>query len=106
MDEKLVDALDSVTWYNGLAEYIIEWKELKHITNIYGSYILDWDYYFNLLDAASRSQIQVIWMICVNLFGNWGTSPRTGWIDEENKEAFFKFIDDITAIYQDSLTTP
>ena len=25
--ENVIEALDSITWYNGLAEYVIRWKD-------------------------------------------------------------------------------
>ena len=27
MEDKLIDAIDSVTWYNGLAPIIVNWKK-------------------------------------------------------------------------------
>lgn len=32
-------------------------------------------------------------MILVSMFGDYGTSPRSGWIEKENKEAFDILID-------------
>ena len=105
MYEKLIDALDSVTWYNGLAEAVLEWKKDGYLTQ-YEDYSLSWDWdKFISYDIETRSQLQVIWMICVCLFGEYGTSPRFGWIDLKNKEAFHKFIDDITQVYRDDLET-
>ena len=109
MDEKkdlvsidsLIDSLDSVTWYNGLAEYILEWKKGKHLEILHGTSI-HWSYDDQQkLDSASFNQLQVIWMICVNLFGEYGTSPRSGWIEIENIEAFHDFLDRITETYRE-----
>lgn len=101
--DRLINALDSVTWYNGLAEIIVKWKDESYF-KVYGntSMSLDWDIY-DSYDIESKSQLQVIWMICVELFGDCGTSPRTGWIYIDNKGAFHRFIDDITETYRDSL---
>lgn len=99
--EDLIDALDSVTWYNGLAEPILLWKTEGYLKD--DGFLLSWDWdKFNSFSKEDRAQIQVIWMICVELFGDCGTSPRTGWIEKKNREEFFRFIDDITATYRDS----
>ena len=101
MDDKLLDALDSVTWYNGLASEILKWKEDGYLKQ-YEDYSLSWKWEdFISHDIETRNQLQVFWMICVELFGECGTSPRTGWILLENKEAFHKFIDAITQSYRE-----
>lgn len=81
----IIDALDLVVWYNGMGEDVSEWKVLP--TNKYGS--------INRPDnSMGNDQLEMLWMICVCLFGNYGTSPRSGWI--EDVEAFRKFVDAIT----------
>jgi len=99
--ESLIDALDSVTWYNGLDEIIVKWKDPSYFENDrYGN--LSWNLEtFDNYDMETRAQLQVIWMICVVLFGEYGTSPRSGWIEPENKEDFYRFVDDITETYRD-----
>lgn len=93
-------ALDSVTWYNGLAEYVVKWKQEALAISENG------DKYFRvdpmLYDAGKRHarifyQLQVLWMIAVDKFGNYGTSPRTGWI--ENISLFVLWCDEITQTY-------
>ena len=84
--EELLDALDSVTWYNGIGEDIREWKDLP--IDDEGSIICPYELF------AHDTSKEVIWMICVCLFGEYGTSPRSGWI--ENVEGFKAFIDEIT----------
>lgn len=100
-DNPVVRALSSVTWYNGLAEEIIKWKEPGYFDEEYGRLSWNWDYFRSEFDMSMREQIEVIWMICVCLFGDYGTSPRSGWI--ENKEEFYRFVDAITATYREVL---
>ena len=95
--ENMVYALDSVTWYNGLAEYVAKWK--TDCPRVNGAIVRDETYCCGEVDSPVYDQLQVIWMICVELFGNCGTSPRTGWIEDE--EGFCKFIDDITNTQQE-----
>lgn len=90
--EKMIDALDSVTWYNGLFDAVIEWKKLGAFSSPPHNY--------GGLDAEEKMQLQVIWMICVCLFGDYGTSPRYGWIIDT--DGFYDFIDKITATYKEA----
>ena len=96
--DNLIEALDSVTWYNGLAEEIVHWKESGYFDEKYGYLNWKWNKFSSFI-AEDKYQLQVIWMICVELFGNCGTSPRFGWI--EDKEGFYQFVDKITSIYRE-----
>lgn len=99
--EKWIDALDSVTWYNGLAEEVLTWLNLKPRET--SGYILPETYYGlsdNDKDSYAYHQLQVLWMIAVELFGDCGTSPRSGWI--EDIDGFKKWVLDITQTYRES----
>ena len=92
-----IEALDSVTWYNGLAETVFEWRLLepdRHVIKCPTRYGLkepcEW----------AEQQLQVIWMIAVEMFGSCGTSPRYGWIEDIDK--FRQFCLDITALWRGS----
>lgn len=94
----VTNALDSVTWYNGLAETILKWKDIKPKDTIITC--LD-DYGYGEIEMTTESwkdigQLQAIWMICVVLFGDYGSSPRYGFIYEKNIKEFHDFIDAIT----------
>ena len=110
--EDYTNALDSVTWYNGLASTVLKWKDLTS-DNDYSipcpdNYCLSplrvdeiykyppEEYYYD------KAQLQVLWMMAVEMFGECGTSPRYGWILKENIEAFHKWILDITTVYRDA----
>lgn len=88
----LLDALQGVVSYQGLASELQSWKDIE--PSKYGflspTY---WDKWKNE-DAEVCAQLQVFWMICVLLFGEYGTSPRFGWI--EDIESFKTFIDLVT----------
>jgi hypothetical protein len=72
----MLDALDSVTWYNDLAECVFKWIFIKpdKTGHIHQSYKCE--------TSEEEHQLQVLWMIAVCLFGKYGTSPRTGWIED------------------------
>lgn len=93
-------ALDSVTWYNGLAEYVLRWKQEALAISEKGDKFFRVDsttYGAEERDARIFYQLQVLWMIAVDKFGDYGTSPRTGWI--ENISLFVLWCDEITQTY-------
>lgn len=84
---KLECALQSVVWYNGLHEELLKWKEVEP-TDIYGKIVT--------IDVDDP-QLQVFWMLAVKMFGDYGTAPRVGWINDI--EGFHKWIDDMCYDY-------
>ena len=90
------EALDSVTWYNCLAESVLKWLEIKPEN---GKSIIPLKDY-GAENTFDYYQLQVIWMIAINLFGDWGTSPRFGWINDI--DGFHKWILDITELWRSS----
>ena len=80
--DDFLDALESVVWYNGYHDVVGGWKNLPR------SGYRGW-----ILPPKNDEQSEVLWMIAVCLFGDYGTSPRSGWI--ENVEGFYEFIDRI-----------
>jgi hypothetical protein len=96
-ERRYKEAFNDLTWYNGLAEEVVKWKDWPgkedHVSvpHNYGYDGADWQTYF---------QLQVIWIIAVSLFGDWGVSPRVGWI--EDVKGFHKWIDDITEDWRET----
>lgn len=93
-------ALDSVTWYNGLAKYVLQWKQdtLAVSESEYKNFSVDCTTY-GAEEPNDREfyQLQVLWMIAVDKFGDYGTSPRVGWI--ESISLFVLWCDEITQTY-------
>lgn len=92
---QLLDALDYVTWYNNIGEEVYSWKDLP-INTDYGKTVIKcpgrpWQ----------RQDLEMIWMIAVVLFGNYGTSPRGGWI--EDVAGFQGFIRSITKTWRNDV---
>jgi len=89
----LIYAISNVVWYNGLEDTIKEWKNIKHPN--YSAILPVPDEVWE----EDNKDLQAIWMICVSMFGDYGTSPRGGWI--EDVEEFCDFIDAITSRQDD-----
>lgn len=84
-------ALQNVVWYNNLWEIVKGWKNIP--CTKYGAVIHQKDYGAECEEV--KLQLEVIWMIAVSLFGDYGTSPRSGWIESDKYIAFCKWIDTI-----------
>ena len=74
------EAVATALWYNDLLCIVESWADLqpnehKQITEPY--FDMDIDPYF-------KAQLQIIWMILVIMYGDYGTSPRFGWIEDIN----------------------
>lgn len=84
----LIDVLDCIVYYNGLDKPLLEIKKiiLKTPKNI----LKPEDEIFK------DEQFEIFWMMLVLQFGDYGTSPRSGWLEIKNKDKIIKFIDDIT----------
>jgi hypothetical protein len=91
--EKYDNALNSVLWYNGLWRIVQSWKNLKP-----DKYFVDCPPHYGLeepCDGKDEAQLQVFWIMAVTLFGDYGTSPRYGWIDKKRWSDFCQWIDNI-----------
>lgn len=109
--EKMLDALNSVFWYEGLLaqsdpsndEYSEDcWlmkfiKDLEENTNtkykeMYTATDLEVFMENNTFDGAKfdyEKRHTVIWQMLVEMFGSCGTSPRYGWIEDRKACAEF-----------------
>lgn len=84
----LHEALKTALWYNGLDKVIKEWAYADK--DEYGRILYSDDIYdFRNMDSVN-AQLQLVWMICVLMFGDYGVSPRFAWINDT--EGFINFI--------------
>ena len=86
-DEQLIQVLNTVVWYNGYEE------DLKQIKEEISQ--LSPDKYSYHYDYGDDMGMEIIWMILVLLFGEYGTSPRSGWLEVKNKDDIISFIDQL-----------
>lgn len=82
---KVLYLFSTVAWYNGMEDIIKEMYELEPDSET--NYIIYhyYDKYFKneeTQDLEAYYQIQVLWMMLINMFGDYGTSPRFGWIED------------------------
>lgn len=107
---KLLDALHSWFWYNGLLEKNSD--ELMGFENIsrpkYDENCLilklisilreteddiltlsSLKEKYNIDMSSIDKELNVLWILLVEMFGNCGTSPRTGWIEKRKECADF-----------------
>ena len=85
-----IEIIKEIVWYNGLSEYIKEWRNLQKINGVIKCPI---NYGTKGKSGCDLYQLQILWMIAVLLFGDYCTSPRFGWI--ENCDDFRTWCDKI-----------
>lgn len=70
-------ALECIVWYGSHYEWLERVADELEVTK---------GYYKNPLDTKEGyTEKHFIWMLLVGMFGEWGTSVRSGWI-EHTKE--------------------
>ena len=84
------DPMIGIIWYNGLEEIVIKWKDYKK-----GDDAPYWAYNSSLNDGDYR-QLEMVWMYLVLCFGDYGTSPRGGWIEDfEGYKKWFEELEEL-----------
>lgn len=96
--EELLDALDSLVWYNGAYE-ILEDVQRYIKSHIDGKVIT---YPYSLLAGEDKQTSKTVWFLMVCMFGDYGTSPRGGWIEAKNKDKAIAFLNAIMRTYVES----
>jgi len=91
-NNKLIDGILTICFYNGYEEFIIDLIEFLENKDLHEeeSIVLFEDfangkYKWNYDNPTyENSAIHVIQMLLVNEYGEYGTSPRFGWLIKEN----------------------
>ena len=107
---KLLDALHSWFWYNGLLEKnsdeLIGFENISRPKYDENCLILklisilreteddiltlsSLEEKYNIDMSTTDKELNVLWILLVEMFGNCGTSPRTGWIEKRKDCADF-----------------
>ena len=107
---KLLDALHSWFWYNGLLEKnsdeLIGFENISRTKYDENCLILklisilreteddiltlsSLEEKYNIDMSSTDKELNVLWILLVEMFGNCGTSPRTGWIEKRKECADF-----------------
>ena len=81
----MFDALENIVWYNGHYEWLKELRDDLSTRKEFENYTCPIDV------SEWYTDKHAIWMLLVGMFGDWGTSIRSGWI-EKHKECV-SFID-------------
>ena len=81
----LCNALEAIVWYNGHYAWL---KELRDELAVQP----EGEFYCCPIDTKEwHTDKHTIWMLLVGMFGDWGTSIRSGWI--EDMRGCIEFID-------------
>ena len=80
---KYISAINSICFYNNLQDDILKWKEIVKKP-------------YDRVEINYGTYLEFIYSICVMLYGDYGTSPRSGWIIDI--KGFYTFIDDVCKV--------
>lgn len=86
-NEELIDHLGVIAWYNGHAEEIKQ--VIDYIRDCEDEYSIRMPYFLQANDFYYY--MNVLWQICVLQWGEYGTSPRYGWLEIKNKKEILEF---------------
>lgn len=83
---KYYEAIKKIVFYNGLYE-LLEKVRIELDKEPFNGSPPDW-----FCDELTRyADLQAVWIILVSLFGDYGTSPRYGWITERRDFDIFVY---------------
>lgn len=88
---KYIEGIKNLLTYNGLVEEVAKWEDWPVRG---GSIIVPDSYGYKGIDVQVYYQLQALWVFAVSMFGDYGVSPRVGWI--EDVKGFHKWIRNIT----------
>lgn len=75
--QKLQEALEDIIWYDGHCEWLRELADKIEKADVL---------FENPFESAEwHEERHVIFMLLVGMFGEWGTSIRSGWITEKEE---------------------
>lgn len=98
----LFDSLCSIIHYNGLDDflnYLMATISGNNVDKLTVDYVKEFYYLIHpdddlwIFSTYDYGQLEIIWMFFVLMFGDYGTSPRSGWIDKDNFDDLREFID-------------
>jgi len=85
----MLNSLLTVLWYNGYEDCIKAiYYYIRDCKN--ESYIPFPNHEKNILSYDFDKPDRILWSVLVMKYGDYGTSPRCGWIDVENKDTILE----------------
>jgi hypothetical protein len=91
MADRFAEAFGSIALYNGHEEWL--WQIADKLREV----AEDKSFSVEMTHEEWLTDRHALWMMLVSAFGDWGTSIRSGWI--EQKKAAADFIDEATELY-------
>lgn len=92
--DTILEAMRSVLWYNTLTPAFIDVKqalERELSKKVYSIWDCD-----NVgrpdTENCKNEQFEVFWILIVQMFGNYGVSPRHGWVDNDRLKDALDFV--------------
>ena len=80
MDDDLIEVFALIVMYNGYEDLIEEWRTDMHKCDEELTDFHFGDFTGGYAGAFEQGQVEFLLMILVIIYGEYGTSPRSGWI--------------------------
>lgn len=84
--KKYYEAIKNIVFYNGLYA-VLEKVRIELDQEPFKGNPPEWFY----KELTINADLQAVWILLVSLFGDFGTSPRYGWITERRDFDMFVF---------------
>ena len=81
-EERIKHSFGSIAFYNGHEEWL--WKLADDLSSCNKGF-----FECNIPVEEWNTDKHALWMFLVGIFGNWGTSIRSGWIEDTDAAADF-----------------
>ena len=81
-EERIKHSFGSIAFYNGHEEWL--WKLADDLSSCNKGF-----FKCNIPVEEWNTDKHALWMFLVGIFGNWGTSIRSGWIEDTDAAADF-----------------
>ena len=96
--EELIDAMACIVCYNGYEDVLKDISD--YILYNDGGEYRSYSYPKKILKSHRVDEFpNIVWALMVIMFGDYGTSPRFGWIGIENKDKALAFLNSINRTY-------
>lgn len=102
INDEGINGFVDIAWYNGTLEIIDHILDNLAFAVEQGIEAVKPDWY-KIYSGRTDELAETFWMWLVLLYGNYGTSPRSGWIDKMYTEPLYETISECMSQYKDSI---
>lgn len=97
------EAFENIVFYNGYEAIVKQWVDALNLVTAFSPHLMD---FISGYSPEGVAQIECLNIMLVTWFGDYGTSPRSGWIENRKECAGFllSVLDDIAGCESQELS--